>query len=169
LLRAHNHTCVDYVGPWLPEPIQTTPPGADGELAASLTTAFLLMLERLTPKERAAYLLREIFDQPYPVIAATLEMEEAACRKLVSRARTHIDQGKIRHVTLPGRRRCAAARGHAILAATSRTENPPPPGKQKVGFLKCLRCADCSTPAMDRQGMLGRAAWLRSIDATPYL
>lgn len=100
LLRAHNHTRVDYVGPWLPEPIQTvTPPGADGELAASLTTAFLLMLERLTPKERAAYLLREVFDQPYPVIAATLEMEEAACRKLVSRARTHIDQGKIRHVT----------------------------------------------------------------------
>lgn len=100
LLRAHSHTRVDYVGPWLPEPIQTvTPSGADRELAASLTTAFLLMLERLTPKERAAYLLREIFDQPYPAIAATLEIEEAACRKLVSRARTHIDQAKIRHVT----------------------------------------------------------------------
>ena len=54
LLRAHSHTRVDYVGPWLPEPIQTvTPPGADGELAASLTTAFLLMLERLTPKRWA--------------------------------------------------------------------------------------------------------------------
>ncbi len=100
LLRAHSYSRVDYVGPWLPEPIQTiTPPDADGELAASLTTAFLLMLERLTPKERAAYLLREIFDQPYPAIAATLEIEEAACRKLVSRARTHIDQAKIRHVT----------------------------------------------------------------------
>jgi DNA-directed RNA polymerase specialized sigma24 family protein len=128
LLRAHNHTCVDYVGPWLPEPIQTTPPGADGELAASLTTAFLLMLERLTPKECAAYLLREIFDQPYPVIAATLEMEEAACRKLVSRARTHIDQGKIRHVTLPGRRRCIPARRRAILALDSYNRKPTPAG-----------------------------------------
>jgi hypothetical protein len=88
------------VGPWLPEPIQTvTPPDTGGELAASLTTAFLLMLERLTPKERAAFLLREIFDQPYPAIAATLEIEEATCRKLVSRARTHIDQAKIRPVT----------------------------------------------------------------------
>jgi RNA polymerase sigma-70 factor (ECF subfamily) len=57
------------------------------------------MLERLTPKERAAYLLHEVFDQPYPQIAATLSMEEAACRKLVSRARAHIERGRIRHIT----------------------------------------------------------------------
>lgn len=100
LLRAPHRARVDYVGPWLPEPIQTVaPPGADGTLAESLTTAFLLMLERLTPKERAAYLLREVFDQPYPEIATTLEMEETACRKLVSRAREHIDKGKVRHIT----------------------------------------------------------------------
>jgi RNA polymerase sigma factor (sigma-70 family) len=102
LLRAHHRTRVDYVGPWLPEPIQTvTPPDADGKLAASLATAFLLMLERLTPKERAAYLLHEVFDHSYTEIAATLVMDEAACRKLVSRAREHIDQGKIRHATPP--------------------------------------------------------------------
>jgi RNA polymerase sigma-70 factor (ECF subfamily) len=98
--RAADRARVDYVGPWLPEPIQpATPPPVEGKLAASLTTAFLLLLERLTPKERAAYLLHEIFDQSYANIAATLEMEEAACRKLVSRARRNIDRDKVRHIT----------------------------------------------------------------------
>ena len=59
----------------------------------------MLLLERLTPKERAAYLLHEIFDQPYAEIAALLEMDEAACRKLVSRARQNVDHDKVRHVT----------------------------------------------------------------------
>jgi RNA polymerase sigma-70 factor (ECF subfamily) len=100
VLRAAHRARVDYVGPWLPEPIQRiVPPGADSKLAASLTTAFLLMLQRLTPRERAAYLLHEVFDQAYPQIAAALGMEEAACRQLVSRARAHIERGKVRHVT----------------------------------------------------------------------
>lgn len=100
ILRSAHRTRVDYVGPWLPEPIHpTTPPAVEGKLAASLTTAFLLLLERLTPKERAAYLLHEIFDQSYAEIAAMLEMDEAACRKLVSRARQNIDHDKVRHVT----------------------------------------------------------------------
>ena len=72
---------------------------ASAGLAASLGSAFLLMLERLTPRERAAYLLHEIFDRPYGEIAATLEMEEPACRKLVSRAKANIDQAKVRHRT----------------------------------------------------------------------
>ena len=98
MMRAAHRARVDYVGPWLPEPIQPiVPPDADGRLATSLTTAFLLMLERLSPRERAAYLLHDIFDQPYPQVAATLDMEETACRKLVSRARAHIEQGKARH------------------------------------------------------------------------
>lgn len=98
--RAADRVRVDYVGPWLPEPIRpATPPAVDGKLAASLTTAFLLLLERLTPKERAAYLLHEIFDQSYAEIAAMLEMDEAACRKLVSRARQNIDRDKVRHIT----------------------------------------------------------------------
>jgi len=100
LLRAAHRTRVEYVGPWLPEPIHpVAPAGSDARLAASLTTAFLLMLERLTPKERAAYLLHELFEQPYSEIATALDMEEAACRKLVSRARIHIDGSKVRHVT----------------------------------------------------------------------
>lgn len=100
LLRAADRARVNYVGPWLPEPIHPeTPPAVDDKLATSLTTAFLLLLERLTPKERAAYLLREIFDQSYVEIAAMLEMDEAACRKLVSRARQNIDHDKVRYVT----------------------------------------------------------------------
>jgi RNA polymerase sigma-70 factor, ECF subfamily len=100
LLRLADRARVDYVGPWLPEPIHpTTPPAVDDKLATSLTTAFLLLLERLTPKERAAYLLHEIFEEPYAEISAILEMDEAACRKLVSRARQRIDHDKVRHVT----------------------------------------------------------------------
>jgi RNA polymerase sigma-70 factor (ECF subfamily) len=100
-LRAAHRSRVNYVGSWLPEPIHTA---VDSEaertmdLSSSLTTAFLLILERLTPKERAAYLLHEIFEMPYPDIATTLELEEAACRKLVSRAKQHVDQAKVRHV-----------------------------------------------------------------------
>jgi RNA polymerase sigma factor (sigma-70 family) len=98
--RAADRARVDYVGPWLPEPIQPiTPPAVDGKLATSLTTAFLLLLARLTPKERAAYLLHEIFDQSYAEIAEMLELDEAACRKLVSRARQNIDHDKVRYVT----------------------------------------------------------------------
>jgi RNA polymerase sigma-70 factor (ECF subfamily) len=68
-------------------------------LASSLSTAFLLLLERLTPKERAAYLLHEIFELSYEEIASTLDIQESACRKLVSRARANIGKPNIRHVT----------------------------------------------------------------------
>ncbi len=93
MLRSARRSRVDYVGAWLPEPIQTmtgdTPEGA-AELSSTLSLAFMLVLERLAPKERAAYLLREIFDQPYEDVAAALDVTEAACRKLVSRARGRI-------------------------------------------------------------------------------
>lgn len=111
LLRAAHRSRVDYVGTWLPEPMHmlTTDP-ADEALGASLTTAFLLMLERLTPKERAAYLLHEIFDMDYPDIARALDMSQAACRQLVSRAKGHVDDARVRHVT-------PAARQEELLAA----------------------------------------------------
>jgi RNA polymerase sigma-70 factor (ECF subfamily) len=102
LLRSAHRTRVDYVGPWLPEPIHTPvdeQPEERLSLASSLSTAFLLLLERLTPKERAAYLLHEIFDVSYPEIAKALAIQETTCRKLVSRARANIDQAKVRHVT----------------------------------------------------------------------
>jgi RNA polymerase sigma-70 factor (ECF subfamily) len=100
MLRSAHKTRVDYVGTWLPEPVHTmTDDDAEDALPSSLSTAFLLMLERLTPKERAAYLLHEIFEMPYRDIAATLDIQEATCRKLISRARANIDKAKVRHVT----------------------------------------------------------------------
>ncbi len=101
-LRSANRIRVDYVGTWLPEPIHTQTNSEfmlSAELSQSLTTAFLLMLERLTPKERAAYLLHEIFDTSYSEVAHILQINEVTCRKLVSRAKSNIDQTKIRNVT----------------------------------------------------------------------
>ena len=102
LLRAAHRSRVSYVGAWLPEPIHTpleSDPERDVERASSLTTAFLLVLQRLTPKERAAYLLHDIFDTSYGEIAETLEIEQSTCRKLVSRARAHVAAAKVRHRT----------------------------------------------------------------------
>jgi RNA polymerase sigma factor (sigma-70 family) len=100
MLQAAHRTRVDYVGTWLPEPVFTVTADDDAlELSSSLSTAFLLMLERLTPKERAAYLLHDILDMPYEDVAKTLDMAEPACRKLISRARQNIDRDKVRHAT----------------------------------------------------------------------
>lgn len=102
MLRSAQRSRTDYVGAWLPEPIHVSVDNdADArlDLASSLTMAFLLMLERLSPKERAAFLLHDVFDISYSEIAAALDMQESACRKLVSRAKANIDQGKFRHTT----------------------------------------------------------------------
>jgi len=102
VLKSAHKTRTDYFGTWLPEPVVTQSgeigEGA-GELASSLSTAFLLLLERLSPKERAAYLLYELFECSYVEVAATLDMTEAACRKLVSRARKNISADKCRYVS----------------------------------------------------------------------
>ncbi|MGF7008665.1 sigma-70 family RNA polymerase sigma factor [Aminobacter sp. BE322] len=100
MLRAAYRSRVDYFGNWLPEPIHTfvdTEAEAQMELSSSLSTAFLLVLERLTPKERAAYLLYDIFDMSYADVAASLDMSEPACRKLVSRAKARIGVDQVRH------------------------------------------------------------------------
>ena len=103
LLKAADRARVDYVGPWLPEPVHTVTDGAPAELAHSVTTAFLLLLDRLSPKERAAYLLREIFDHDYAEVARILGVQEAACRKLVSRAQAALRREKPRQVVPPAR------------------------------------------------------------------
>ncbi|KLI97201.1 RNA polymerase sigma factor SigJ [Luteimonas sp. FCS-9] len=108
MLSAADRARVDYVGPWLPEPVPTGALGMPDqavELAGSLTTAFLLALQRLTPKERAAYLLYDIFDRPYPEVADTLGLQAPACRQLVARARRHIGDARVRHQTPPARQR----------------------------------------------------------------
>lgn len=100
MLRASYRSRVDYVGTWLPEPVQTFVDSgtvAQMELSSSLSTAFLLMLERLTPRERAAYLLHEIFEMSYADVAASLDMNEPACRKLVSRAKSRIGDNQVRY------------------------------------------------------------------------
>jgi len=82
-----------YVGPWLPEPLvtDTSPdPAEAAELADSLSMAFLVLLESLTPLERAAFLLREVFGYGYDEVGRMLQRDEAACRQLVSRARRHV-------------------------------------------------------------------------------
>lgn len=106
MLRASYRSRVDYVGNWLPEPVDTSAYSnaeAQMELSSSLSTAFLLMLERLTPKERAAYLLHEIFELSYAEVAASLDMNEPACRKLVSRAKARIGDDQARYRPSPER------------------------------------------------------------------
>src|SRR5689334_12610 len=88
-----------YYGPWLPEPLLTSPE-PDGAMLAersdSLSFTFLVVLERLSPLERAVFLLREVFDYDYEEIAAIVEKSEANCRQIFSRARKHVDAGERR-------------------------------------------------------------------------
>jgi len=163
LLRNAHRTRVQYVGTWLPEPVQLADegdPAAVAELASSLTTAFLLMLERLTPKERAAYLLHEIFDMDYPDIARTLDMQEPACRKLVSRACDHVERAKVRHVT-------PSARQAELLAAFETAI-----GQGETGALARLLSADIRLAsdgggkvAAARRVIVGAAGVLRFVTA----
>ena len=88
-----------YVGPWFPEPLLTDPyedPERSAELADSLSMAALLLLERLTPLERAVFVLREVFGFGFPQIASAVGRSEAACRQLAVRARRHMEAGRPR-------------------------------------------------------------------------
>jgi RNA polymerase sigma-70 factor, ECF subfamily len=88
-----------YVGPWLPEPLLEDPepgPASQAELADSLSLALLVLLERLSPVERAAYLLREVFGYEYAEIAGIIEQTEVNSRQLVSRARKHLEASRPR-------------------------------------------------------------------------
>ena len=95
VLRSARHARTTYVGAWLPEPIHTQvldTPETNTALSQTLTTAFMLVLERLAPKERAAFLLHEVFGESYEAVATCLDISQPACRKLVSRARANIQQ-----------------------------------------------------------------------------
>jgi RNA polymerase sigma-70 factor, ECF subfamily len=88
-----------YVGHWFPEPLVSDPyqdPERAAELADSLSTAALLLLERLDPPERAVFVLREVFGFGYPEIASAVGRSEAACRQLAVRARRHMAEGRPR-------------------------------------------------------------------------
>src|SRR5437868_1974909 len=95
-----------YIGSWLPEPVDTSgDPGIGAERGEALKLAVLLLLEKLSPTERAAYVLREAFDYPYDQIASILQMGEANARQLVSRARKHIADGRRTPVSSEEQRR----------------------------------------------------------------
>jgi RNA polymerase sigma-70 factor (ECF subfamily) len=113
-----------YVGPWLPEPLLTdTAPGADvaatTELADSLSMAFLMVLERLSPVERAVFLLREAFDYGYDEIAPIVGKSEDNCRQIAVRARRHVDAERPRFEPSAAARDALAAR---FLAAAQEGE-----------------------------------------------
>jgi len=100
-----------YVGPWLPEPLVTDTargPGEQVELADAVSQALLVALEQLTPLERAAFVLREVFDYDYARIAEIIERSEASCRQLVARAKRHLRGGRPRFDADP-------AHGQALL------------------------------------------------------
>ena len=98
-LRSARVQRESYVGEWLPEPLVDdlrSDPADHAEVADSLSLAFLVLLESLTPEQRAAFLLREVFAYPYEKIAAIIGTTEDNTRQLVSRARKHVDAGRPR-------------------------------------------------------------------------
>lgn len=101
-LRSARVRRESYVGSWLPEPVVTdfdAPQESAPELLESLSTAMLVLLEQLSPAERAAFLLHDVFDYGYGEVAPVLERSEAACRQLVSRARRRIKDRRPRFET----------------------------------------------------------------------
>jgi RNA polymerase sigma-70 factor (ECF subfamily) len=108
--RARRET---YVGPWLPEPVLDAAALAaprEGEFSADLSFALMLALERLSPLERAAFLLHDVFDVDFAEVAATIGRSEAACRQLAARARAHVRAARPRFTVSP-------AEAEAMLAA----------------------------------------------------
>ena len=117
-LRALKTEREAYVGPWLPEPLmsEAPPPDRNVEIASDLSLAFLVLLERLGPEERAAFLLHDVFDCGYGEIAEILDRGETTCRQIVHRARERVrrDQKRFR-VT-------EAARAHLLRQFTAAVE-----------------------------------------------
>ena len=103
-----------YVGPWLPEPLLTAPDVAeDVELAESVSMALMLVLETLSPTERAVFVLREVFDIGYDEIAAAVDKSPAAVRQIAHRARRHVDSRRPRRVV-------SSNEGQAVLMSFQR-------------------------------------------------
>src|SRR5581483_7581431 len=112
-----------YVGAWLPEPVvdeRFDEPGAD-ELAQDISVALMLLLERLSPLERASFLLHDVFGLDFAEVARALGRGEAACRQLAARARAHIEAGRPRFDASPeeGRRLATAFQAAAASADTN--------------------------------------------------
>jgi RNA polymerase sigma-70 factor, ECF subfamily len=135
VLRSARVRREEYAGPWFPEPLLTDPyqdPERSAELADSVSMAALLLLERLTPLERAVFVLREVFGFGFGEIASAVGRSEAACRQLAVRARRHVDAGRPRFKADRRERDELAARFFGALA------------EGDVGGLRELLAADVS-------------------------
>jgi RNA polymerase sigma-70 factor (ECF subfamily) len=110
----------EYVGPWLPEPVVDTAalaPDSRTELAEDLSIALLLTLDRLSPLERAAFLLHDVFDFSFGEVATALERSTEACRQLAARARAHVRDARPRGVTAPPRSQDIDAKHAQLMSA----------------------------------------------------
>ena len=115
-LRTLGRRKESYVGPWLPEPLLTAPDVAeDVELADSVSIAMLLVLETLTPTERAVFVLREVFDLTYDEIAEAVGKSPAAVRQIAHRARSHVAARRPRGVVSPAETREALTAFHRAV------------------------------------------------------
>ncbi|MFD0266280.1 RNA polymerase sigma-70 factor [Streptomyces sp. NPDC127106] len=113
VLRSARVRREEYVGPWFPEPLLSDPyqdPARSAELADSVSMAALLLLERLSPLERAVFLLRDVFAFGFDEVAAAVGRSEAACRQLLVRARRHMQDGQPRFAADRRERRELATR-----------------------------------------------------------
>jgi RNA polymerase sigma-70 factor (ECF subfamily) len=178
-----------YVGPWLPEPVPTTDlapaPTEEVERREQVSLAFLVLLQRLTPEERAAYVLREAFEYPYDELAAILGKSAPATRQLVHRARLRVAEGRPRFTASPEEQRrlterfLAAAREGDVRAlvdvlapdatlwsdggAKARAARRPITGADRivrwlVGVLAKVP-ADARASLVDLNGQTGIAFW----------
>ena len=126
-----------YVGEWLPEPLLASPdddPARKAEMADSLSLAFLVLLESLSPEQRAAFLLREVFDEPYDRIAEIIGTSDQNARQLVTRARRHVEERRPRFETSRDQQQQLATRFFA--AAEDGTSQ---------GWRRCWPTTWCST------------------------
>ena len=150
-----------YVGEWLPEPLVASAdddPARKAEMADSLSLAFLVLLESLSPEQRAAFLLREVFDEPYDRIAEIVGTSEQNARQLATRARRHVERAAppvrglaraargARDPLLRGRRGGRSRKGWrscwpttSCSAATAAARHPPPHGRSTAapGWRAC--------------------------------
>ena len=146
-LRTLGRRKESYVGPWLPEPLLTAPDVAeDVELADSVSMAMLLVLETLTPTERAVFVLREVFDLGYDEIAEAVDKTPAAVRQIAHRARAHVAARRPRGVV------SAAETRHALEAFQRAVETG-----DLQGLLDIL-APDVVAARRRRRGQAGRAA-----------
>ena len=133
----------EYVGPWLPDPVTDTAalaPDTQTEMAEDLSVALLLTLDRLSPLERAAFLLHDVFDYSFTQVAGMLDRNEAACRQLASRART-----RVRDARPASARRCGDRPGDAIPPRTGPSSVDAKHADLVSAFITASRSGDVAT------------------------